>query len=158
MAIGGVYLTVEPLRPDQYRQVAEWEYGAQSADADWARYAREMEEPKWLHFGLYQETEFAGCLSLERVSRNIAAAHVVTARRKVHPQALAATLVEVMRYLFANGFLAIVAHNPRSKRAGARLAIRCGMVEWGHTPETRYFMMTRPRFNKLWGADGRIET
>lgn len=133
------------LDPADYRRVAEWEWGPQEG-ADWARYAEEMNHPKWMHFGLYAGGELAGRVSLEKIGRNMAAYHVVTARRRVHPQALAQILLDTAAYLFERGFIGLVARIPRERRAAAALALRCGMREWGNTPRVRYFMLTRKRF------------
>src|SRR5262245_4169679 len=143
MASGGLHLA--ELQPCQYRQIAEWEYGPQP-DADWDRYAAEMSAPQWSHFGLYLGSELVGALSLEQTGRNMAAYHVVTARRRVHPQALADILLQTAGRLFARGFTGLTARIPKDNHAAARLAIRCGMREWGHTPEVRYFMLTKSRF------------
>lgn len=148
MAAGSVYLSLEPLRPDQYRQVAEWDYGPQSENTDWERYAADMSKPDWFHYGIYNGPDFVGAVSLEKISYNMAAYHVTTARRKIHPQRLATVLINLAGYLFSHGFTAVVARNPVEKRAGARLAIRCGMREWGRTPTTRYFVITRSRYIK----------
>jgi len=142
-------LELEQLRPDQYQQVAEWEFQARGEGWDWERYEAEMDHPKWTHFGIYAGGEFVGCVSLETISRNTAAYHVVTARRKVKPNELADTMCDIAAYLFNHGFTAVVAHNPIDKRAGARLAIRCGMVEIGRSETTRFFIMTKVRFQKL---------
>src|SRR5262245_46688880 len=141
-------ITLEPLREDQYRQVAEWEFGPQGADTDWARYRAEMNAPKWAHFGLYAGAELVGCVSLEKIDRQMIAYHVVTARRRITPTALAQVLLKMAGDQFALGYLALVARIPVEKRAAARLAIRCGMREWGHTPEIRYFMLTRGRYGQ----------
>src|SRR5262245_19903301 len=129
-------LTLEPLRREQYRQVAEWEEGKPLGDGvDWERYAKEMRHPGWAHFGIYDGLSFVGCVSLEKTGRTIAEFHVVTARRMVHPQALADVLIRTAGYLFKEeGCLAVTTHSPANKRAAARLAIRCGMREIGHTP------------------------
>jgi len=139
-------LTLEPLREDQYRQVAEWEYGPQPGGTDWRRYAVEMNAPQWTHFGLYDGADFVGCLSLEMIAHNMAAYHVVTARRKIHPDALAQVLLKTAEGLFDRGFTALSARIPIEKRAAALLARRCHMVEWGHTPAIRYFILTKARF------------
>lgn len=138
-------LTLEPLRPDQYAQVAEWEFGPQG-DVDWEDYAAYMNEPQWGRFGLYLGLEYVGCISFEQTGRNMAAYHIVTARRKVHPQDLADVLRHTAAFLFNQGFTALTARVPVGKRAAARLALRCGMWEWGHTPTMRYFIMTKKRF------------
>lgn len=140
-------LDLQPLQPDQYKQVAEWEEGRPlGEDVDWERYEREMNAPQWAHFGLYDGGEFVGCVSLEQTSPRIAAYHVVTARKKVHPQDLADACIRLAGILFKGGFIAVVAHNPVDKRAGARLAIRCGMREIGRTQSTRYFVITKQRY------------
>lgn len=144
-------LTFEPLRTDQYKQVAEWEYGPQEG-ADWERYAAEMSAPQWLHFGLYQNSLFVGCISLEKTGRTMAEFHVVTARSAVHPNNLAIVLLDTAAYFFNRGFTGMTARIPKENRAAARLAIRCGMWEWGHTSVMRYFILTRARFQKYgWG-------
>jgi hypothetical protein len=142
-------LTLEPLNSSQYRQVAEWEFGEQGENVDWSRYAAEMNAPQWMHFGVYSGADFVGCISLEKISYNMAAYHVVTARKRVHPQALAGALLTSAGYLFKEGFTAVVADIPIDKRAAARLAIRCHMKEWGHTPTMRYFILTRQRFQRI---------
>lgn len=139
-------LTLEPLRKDQYRQVAEWEYGPQPEDTDWQRYEAEMNAPQWAHFGIYDGSSFVGCVSFEKLCRNMAAYHVVTARRRIHPQELADALLTSAGYLFKEGFTAVVARIPADKRAAARLAIRCGLREWGHAPAMRYFTLTKSRY------------
>jgi hypothetical protein len=138
-------ITVQPLESHQYRQVAEWEFDIQE-DRDWERYIAEMDEPQWQHFGLYLGPEFVGALSFERIDRQMLAYHVVTARHKVHPQALAQVLLKSAGFLFDQGYTALTARIPRDKRAAAKLAIRCGMREWGHTPTTRFFILTPSRF------------
>lgn len=139
-------LCLEPLRADQYRQVAEWEFGPQPPDTDWQRYADEMNAPKWAHFGLYDGAEFVGCISLEKIDRQMAAYHVVTERHRIHPDALARVLLKTAAELFERGFTALVARIPIEKRAAAMLAQRCGMHEWGSTPKVRFFMLTKSRF------------
>ncbi len=146
-------LELKPLRQDQYKQVAEWEF-KQLDGVDWDRYAADMNAPQWAHLAVYDGDSFVACISIETISRNMAAYHVVSGRHKVHPRALADACIRVARSLFLQGCVAVVAHNPVDKRAGARLAIRCGMREWGRTPTTRFFMITRTRFIK----NGRLET
>jgi hypothetical protein len=136
-------LQLEPLRVSQYRQVAEWEYGEQPESTDWNKYVAEMSQPQWAHFGVYDGDEFVGAVSFEKIGRNMAAYHVVTERRKVNPYALASLLLDTADYLFQQGFIALTARIPVEKRAAARLAIRCGMKEWGKTPSMRFFMLTK---------------
>lgn len=143
MAHGG--LRLKPLEASQYKQVAEWECGPLPENTDWARYEAEMGAPQWSHYGLYDGAEFVGCVSFER-DRWTVAYHVVTGRHKVHPNALAQVLLNTAGALFERGFTALTARIPHEKRAAARLALRCGMREWGHTPEIRYFMLTEKRF------------
>ena len=146
-------LNLAPLRRDQYRQVAEWdEQRPLGDDVDWDRYEAEMNAPQWAHFGLYDGAEFVGCISLEKIDGQMFAYHVVTARRRVDPRALARVLRRTAGDLFALGCIAMVARIPVEKRAAARLAIRCGMYEWGHTRAEwvagplRYFILTRKRY------------
>jgi protein-S-isoprenylcysteine O-methyltransferase Ste14 len=136
-------LKLDSLRKEQYRQVAEWEYGPQSADADWDRYIAEMSAPKWKHFAIYSFGEFVGCLTLEDISSTTAAYHVVTARRRVHPAALANILLRSAEVMFRHGFTKLVANIPKEKRAAVRLAIRCGMREEGADESFRHFVFTR---------------
>lgn len=142
-------LELKPLEVGQYRQVAEWEFGPQPDDMDWERYYAEMNAPQWLHYGIYEGADFIGCISLERQGRTATEFHVVTARRKVNPYALAELLRNIAAYLFNHGFLALTTKIPKQKRAATRLAIRCGMVEWGHTPALRLFMLTKNRFDRI---------
>lgn len=140
-------LSLRPLDPTQYRQVAEWEYGPQPENMDWARYAAEMDAPQWEHLALYSGPVFVGCVSLE-YDRQTTAFHVVTDRRKVHPAALADILLQIAALLFKRGFTAMVARIPKEIRAGARLARRCGMREYGHTPTMRHFILTESRYRR----------
>ena len=145
-------LQLKPLRVDQYRQVAEWEYGPQGDNVDWEKYAAEMNAPRWAHFGLYEADSFVGCVSFENIDRQMIAYHVVTARRRVNPHLLAQLLRKTAGDLFAIGYLALVARIPADNTAAARLAIRCDMREWGHTraewvaEPLRYFILTKKRF------------
>lgn len=141
-------LEVEPLKPSQYRQVAEWEFGPQPENTDWARYGCDMDKPDWAHFAVYDGVDFVGCISLEKISYNMAAFHVVTARKRVHRQALADVCIGIAGFLFRQGYTAVVANNPINKRAGALLALRCGMREIGHSLTTRYFIITESRYAK----------
>src|SRR5688572_5396431 len=102
-------LELEVLQPSQYRQVAEWEFGEQEG-VDWGKYEVEMGAPQWTHYGIYSNSSFVGAVSLEKISYNMAAYHVVAARKSVHPQALAAVLCNLADYLFQQGFVAVVAH------------------------------------------------
>lgn len=140
-------LTLEPLQSSRYRQVAEWEHGPQP-DADWESYATEMNEPKWTRYGLHLGDQLVGCVSLEHISRNMVAFHVVTQRRAVHPDDLARALFDIGDRLFQQGILACVAYAPIRKREVARLASRCGMVEYGHDETMRYFIVTKKRFER----------
>jgi len=137
---------LKPLRPDQYRHVAEWEYGPQPDNIDWELHAREMEDPKFERYGLYLNGSFSGCISFERISRNVIGIHVATRRHTFKPDELAAALRRMAGYLFDQDWLAIVAHAPIEKHEVARLALRCNMFEYGHSHTTRFFMMTRKRF------------
>jgi hypothetical protein len=154
MEAGRVHLELQPLQLGQYRQVAEWEFGPQE-NADWERYVAEMNAPKWMHFGIYDGASFVGAVSFEKTSRNMAAYHVVTARRKVNPYALADALLTSAGYLFSRGFTAVTAEIPTDKRAAARLAIRCHMKEWGSTQAEwvrdpmRLFILTRQSFERI---------
>lgn len=140
-------LKLGPLESSEYQQVAEWEYGPQE-NADWATYIAEMNQPQWAHFGLYLDSDLVGCLSLEQIDPQTMAYHVVTAPRRIHPNALADVLLQTAGRLFSQKFTALVARIPQDNRAAARLAIRCGMREWGETPEMRFFILTKARFDR----------
>ena len=139
-------IELRPLHPDQHGQVAEWEFSRRLTGVDWERYKATVSAPKWEHLALYDGDDFIGCVSLERTSSQMVEFHVVTARRKIHPQILAKTLRLIAGVYFKNGFTALTASIPRDKRAAARLALRSGMREWGHTPTFRYFILTRSRY------------
>ena len=136
-------LYLEPLRIDQYRQVAEWEFGEQSENTDWQRYIAEMNAPQWAHLGLYGGADFIGCISLERIDPQTMAYHVVTDRHRVHPRALAQVLLKMADELFKQGHTALTVRIPSTNRAAARLAIRCGMTETGRNESERHFILTR---------------
>lgn len=101
---------------------------------------------------MYFGGEFVGCVSLEQVSRNMVAFHIATHRHTFHPDYLARILFNIAGDLFKQDIVACVAHVPIEKRAVARLALRCGMYEWGHSKTIRYFMMTKTRFLKYANA------
>lgn len=140
-------LQLRPLRADQYRQVAEWEWGKQE-DADWPRYYAEMNAPQWRHLAVYRDSSFIGCISLE-INRTTVAYHVATARRAIRPPDLAGMLLRMAGDLFSRGFTSMVAIIPKEKRAATRLALRCGMFEFGHTLSDRRFILTQSRFQRL---------
>lgn len=140
-------LTLEPLQPDQHKQIAEWAHGPQG-NVDWEDYAAYLNGPKMTTLGIYLGAEFAGCLFLERIDRNSVECHIATARNKIHPADLAQALLKKAGELFNQGYTAMVARVPRQTRAAARLALRCHMFEWGHTPTERYFILTRKRFER----------
>lgn len=135
-------LELQPLRQDQYKQAAEWEWGPQDEDINWQRYEAEMDAPKWAHFGLYDGADFVGRVSIEKIDQLTVAYHVVTARHKVHPQALAQVLLKMAGWLFKQGFTALIAQIPQDNHAAAKLAIRCGMKEQRQDGPDRYFIMT----------------
>ncbi len=143
MAFDRVHL--EPLRQDQYRQVAEWEWGKQEG-VDWERYAAEMNEPQWAHFGLYDGAQLVGRVSFERIDPHTMSYHVVTARRKIHPNTLAQVLLKSSAFFFQRGFTRLVVRIPKEKRAAARLALRCGMREDAATDTERHFTLIRSRY------------
>ena len=138
-------LSLEPLQPHQYRQVAEWAHGPQG-DVDWDDYAAYMSQHTTL--GIYLGLELVGCVWIEQVGRNMAEYHIATARRRVKPNALAKVLLQTAGELFERHYTALVARIPRKTIAASRLAIRCGMREWGHTPEIRYFILTKQRYQR----------
>lgn len=140
-------LTLEPLRGDQYRQVAEWAHGPQG-DVDWDDYAKYLNGPKMTTLGIYLGAACVGCVFLERVDRNTIECHVATARRKIRPFALVDVLLKTAGELFERGYTAMVARIPRKTRAAVQLALRCHMYEWGSTPEIRYFILTKQRFKR----------
>jgi len=138
-------IELNPLRADQYRQVAEWEFGPQPDDTDWDKYADEMNDPKWLHMAIYADGAFIGCLSLEKISDDEAEYHVVTARRKIRPDDLAEMLLGTARDLFNGGFTLLTARIPATNRAATRLAIRCGMAEVNCGGSIREFILRKSR-------------
>lgn len=142
-------LELKLLGASQYPQVAEWEFGKQGEDVDWSRYLAEMSQPQWTHFGIYRGDEILGCVSFEQTSYNMAEYHVVTNRHKVHPRELANLLLNTAGYFFSQDFTALTARIPIDKPAASRLALRCGMREWGKTPELRLFILTQSRYSKL---------
>ncbi len=147
MAQGPHGLTLQPLRQDQYPQVAEWEWGPQGADTDWEKYYAEMNAPQWRHLGLYSGASFVGCVSFERIDGQTMAYHVVVARHSVHPQSLAQVLLKSAAFFFQRGFTRLVVGIPKDKRAAARLALRCGMREDKSSDKERRFTLMKSRQN-----------
>jgi RimJ/RimL family protein N-acetyltransferase len=141
-------LSLKKIGIDQYRQVAEWEFGPQPEGTDWERYYAEMNAPQWAHFGLYDGGEFIGCVSFERIDPHTMAYHVVTARHKVHPHSLAQVLLKSARFFFERGFTRLIVRIPKDNVAAARLAIRCGMREDRYTDSERHFTLIKSRYLK----------
>ena len=142
-------LVLDPLRRNQYRQVAEWDEGRKLGEGvDWDRYGEEMAESKWMHYAIYSNGEFVGCVSLEKTGNSTADFHVATARNKVNPYALVKMLLNIARYLFEHGYTLLTATIPRDKRAAAMLARRCGMEESGSDDMIRRFWLTQARYAK----------
>ena len=141
-------LTLQPLREDQYPQVAEWEWGPQPDDTDWDRYANEMNAPQWAHFGLYDGVSLIGRVSFERIDPTTMSYHVVTKRHSAHPNTLAQVLLKSAAFFFQRGFTRLVVEIPRVKerRAAAVLALRCGMREDKGTDTERHFTLMRSRY------------
>jgi hypothetical protein len=135
-------LLTRPLRRDQLRQIAEWDYGPQDG-VDWERYEAEMTAPQWEHYGIYQQGELAGALSLEWIDGETIGYHVTMARKKVHPERLAELLIITAGHLFDGGCTRLVANIPKKKRAAVRLALRCGMKETDADESIRNFILTR---------------
>lgn len=136
-------LTLSPLRQDQYKQVAEWEFGPQGEDTDWPRYYAEMNAPQWRHMGLYQGDCFLGAVSFEWIDPHTISYHVVTARKAVHPYSLAQVLLKSAGFFFQRGLTRLVVRIPRKNVAAARLALRCGMREERSTDTERHFTLLR---------------
>lgn len=136
-------LTLEPLRKDQYRQVAEWEFGEQPEGTDWPKYYAEMSHPKWLHMAIYNNGLFIGCLSLEKISDDEAEYHVVTARHAIKPDGLVEILLGSAVDLFNAGFIRLTARIPAGNRAATRLARRCGMTEVAASESIREFELRK---------------
>jgi len=139
---------LKALRRDQFKQVAEWEFGEQPPNTNWEKYFSEMEAPQWAHFGLYDGGDFIGCVSFERIDPRTMAYHVVTRRHSVRPHALAQVLLKSAGFFFQRGFTSLVAKIPREKRAAARLAIRCGMKEEAVTDNERNFILTKNQYER----------
>ncbi len=141
-------LTLKTLKENQYKQIAEWEYGPQDEDTDWPRYFAEMNEPRWNHYGIYLNSSFVGALSLEKIDDETIAYHVVTERKRVKPGELARLLLTTAGRCLACGYTKLVVNIPKQKRAAARLAIRCGMVEVTGDEKNRNFIFTKKEFEK----------
>lgn len=139
----GARLALCRLEASQYKQVAEWEFGPQGENVDWAQYEAEMNAPQWSHHGLYRDGSFVGCVSFERINQHTMSYHVVTGRHTVHPQSLAQVLLKSARFFFQRGFTSLVAHIPKSNVAASRLALRCGMREYERTNGERRFILSR---------------
>lgn len=137
-------ITLEPLRRDQYPIVAEWEFGPQPENTDWAKYEREMEAPGWWHYGVYVDSEFSGQISLEQRSPSLMRFHVTKGpESRIHPYALADVLLQIADYLFTGAFEECEAVMPTSNRAVARLAIRCGLLLRDENEEGRRYSITK---------------
>lgn len=139
-------LTLKLLEERQYKQVAEWEYGKQPKNTDWPRYFAEMNAPKWVHYGVYSGASFVGALSFEWKDPETIAYHLVTARWRVNPFALAEKLLSCAEFHINRGFK-IIADIPIKKRAAVWLARRCGMREVSRDKTARHFVFTREDLN-----------
>jgi hypothetical protein len=120
-------LELEPLRRDQYAQVARWEFGENVNIDD---YAGLLSEPQRVNFGVYQDGRFCASISMEQLGR-IMRFHVSKERRTIHPWDLANLLITLADYLYQNGIDELEAAFPAWNRAARRLAIRSWMAPKG---------------------------
>lgn len=140
-------ITVKPLTRDQYPQMAEWEYGPQPANTDWAAYAREIEHPRWTHFAVYLAGIFCAAVSLEQIGSTVRF-HVVKEPDALRPDDLADLLIMIGDYLFQNGIEELEAIAPTGYRASNRLALRTGMSYRGPTDDGARFSITKAEFEQ----------
>lgn len=124
-------LELQPLRLDQFKQAAEWEWGR---DVNVDDYAALLESPNRLNFGVYQGGRFCAFISIERLG-TAARFHVSKEPRVTSPQQMADLLATIADYLFQNGFEEMQAAFPQTNRAARRLAIRSWMSPKGEFEE-----------------------
>lgn len=138
-------INVKALSREQYRQAAEWEYGPQPENTDWAQYARKMERPGWTHFAVYAAGVFCASVSLEQIGSTVRF-HVAKEPRAIRPDDLADLLIMMADYLFQNGIDALEAVAPEGMRAVKRLALRSGMSYQEQTEDGARFAITKAEF------------
>lgn len=119
-------LSLEPLRRDQYQQVADWEWGKGNVDID--GYAELLSSR--FNFGVYQDSQFCAVISLEYLGP-VVRFHVSKERGRIHPGEMARLLITTADYLFQNGVEELEAVFPMTNRAARRLAIRSWMTRKG---------------------------
>lgn len=137
-------ITLEPLTRDQYPIVAEWEFGPQPENTDWAKYEREMEAPGWWHYGVYVDRDLSAHISLEQRNPSLMRFHVTKGpESRLHPYALADVLLQIADYLFTGAFEECEAIASPGNRAVARLAIRCGLRFRAEAEEGRRYSITK---------------
>jgi hypothetical protein len=142
-------LELKPLRKDQYRQVAEWEYGPQPDDMDWARHAREMETPNRLNYAIYADGRFCAVVCYEKVGPALASVHVSKEPHAITPHELARLLIRLADYFFRNGMEELQAIVPFNYRPSRRLAIRTGMTYCGNVERGERFAISKEEYYRL---------
>jgi len=142
-------IELEPLRRDQYEQVAAWNY-KDISDVDWEAYTVLMERANLINYGVYSDGQFCAYVGIERF-RTIVRFHVAKAKNAIHPFALADLLVTMARYLFDHGATEVDAIAPPNYRPSRRLAIRSGMTYRETTPDGDRFSITKSEYYDKYG-------
>lgn len=139
-------LRLELLKPEQYREVAGWNYeGFEDLDYEW--FKQLLERANKLNYAVYLNNKFCAYISLELVKPETVRFHVAKKPHSIDPKALADLLITMADYLFSNGIEELEAAFPANLRTARRLAIRSWMTfkeksadeeVYGITKETYY--------------------
>jgi hypothetical protein len=142
-------ITTAPLRRDQYRQSAEWEYGPQPDGMDWDRHAEEMERPNWLNYAVYADGKFCAAISYEKASPALLSVHVAKEPHTITPRQMADLLIELADYFYRNGIEELQAIVPFGYKPSRRLALRAGMTYRGNVEQGERYAISKEEYYRL---------
>ena len=119
-------LRLELLKPDQYREAADWNYeGFEECEYEWFRQL--IERSNRLNYAVYLNNKFCAYISLELIEPDTVRFHVAKKSHSIDPKSLADLLITMADYLFQNGIEVLEAAFPAGLRTARRLAIRSWM-------------------------------
>ena len=132
-------LDLEPLRPEQLRQVYEWDRAEQIEPFE--TYAARLSQGEWAHYAILDDGAFAGCLSLELIAPTKCSIHLAKPPGGDR-DALRRLLIDVGVLLFRSGFTRLICKVRHENAAALALVRSCGMAESGFTDNYRYLTLT----------------
>jgi len=140
-------LALEPLKPEQLRQVYEWDAPHMES---FESYARRLSRPHWAHYGIQENGDRIGCISLELTGLDACQLHVTMQPRAAKLAELRELILSVGQHLFDSGFQAIRTEICKENRAAKMLALLCGMRKTDADERYQRFLITKEEFYGRW--------